>query len=686
MKRLALILVCCCAVISIYAQQDTLLSKSDRLDSLYRELPEVLINGERPVVKAEAGKLVYDLPRLIQDKAVTNIYEAIKELPGVMEMKETLTLGGQGVTIVLDGKVTNMTSEQLYALLKSMPASRISKAEVMYNASARHQVRGAMINITLKKQIDEILQGEVFGEYRYKGKAYASQRASLLYNNKRWSLDAMYRHGSGTLNYGTTDKKAIHTLNDGTVHQIATHEQTMSDAYSHSVRVGSDYTIADSHQLSMVYNGVWEGSNGNNLTKGSFSSSLISENDKQLHNIRLDYQTPIGLKAGVEMTYYQAPSKQWLNDNFGETETTFNSEENQRINRWRYYLTGEQQIFSKWNLNYGTVFSNSIDHSHQYFNTADKTDMQSRLCEETLNIYAGLNRQLGQHFLLDFSLATEHYKTAVWNQWDWYPTLNLVFQPSATHILQLSFSSDKEYPGYWAVQNATSYLNGYSEIQGNPYIKPSKMYNTSLTYVLKGKYIFQAYFNHTHDYAVQTHYQSSERLVEIYKYVNFDFSQQAGLMASIPVKVGRWLNSRYMLVGMWMRQKDSDFYDMSFDRTRALLVANMNNTLTLSTKPDLRLQIDGRLQTKAIQGTYDLPASASLDVKLRYAFAKGKAVLQLYCNDIFETSQIDPYIRYANQWVDNDYSCFRQWGASFTWQFGAYKEKKRTAVDSARFK
>jgi len=112
----------------------------------------------------------------------------------------------------------------------------------------------------------------------------------------------------------------------------------------------------------------------------------------------------------------------------------------------------------------------------------------------------------------------------------------------------------------------------------------------------------------------------------------------------------------------------------------------MNNTLTLSTKPDLRLQIDGRLQTKAIQGTYDLPASASLDVKLRYAFAKGKAVLQLYCNDIFETSQIDPYIRYANQWVDNDYSCFRQWGASFTWQFGAYKEKKRTAVDSARFK
>ena len=32
------------------------------IDSLYRELPEVMITGERPVVKAEQGKLVYDVP------------------------------------------------------------------------------------------------------------------------------------------------------------------------------------------------------------------------------------------------------------------------------------------------------------------------------------------------------------------------------------------------------------------------------------------------------------------------------------------------------------------------------------------------------------------------------------------------------------------------------------------------
>lgn len=693
MKRVFFISICVCAFLDVKAQesnlttvQDSLTWQTDRLDSLYGELPEVLITGERPIVKAEAGKLIYDLPRLIQNKSVTNIYEAIKELPGIMEMNDVLMLGNQSVSIVLDGKVTNMSTEQLNALLKSMPASRIANAEVMYNASAKHQVRGAMINITLKKQIDEILQGEVMGEYKYQEKSYATQRISLLFNNNRWTTDVMYRHGSGTLKYSTTDKKAIHTLADGTRYEIKTHELSENNSYSHSLRVGTDYSFNKNHQLSMVYNGVWEGGDGNNLTKGSLNATLNSEDDKQLHNLRLDYYTPIGLKAGVEMTYYQSPSKQWLTSKFKEEETTFFSEENQRINRFRYYLTGEQSLFSKWSVNYGAIYSNSIDHSHQYFDVDDKPDMKSRLRERTLNLYMGLNRQFGEKVLFDFSLATEHYKTSIWNQWDWYPTLNWVYQPSNAHILQLSFSSDKEYPSYWAVQNATTYLNNYSEIQGNPYIKPSKIYQTSLTYILKGKYIFQVYFNQTNDYAMQTHYQSPEKLVEIYKYVNFDFSQQAGLMVSIPFNVGKWLNSRWMLMGIWMRQKDSDFYDHPFDRRQSLIISNINNTLTLSSKPDLRLQIDGRLQTKAIQATYDLPTSASVDIKLRYSFAKGKAVFQLYCNDLFETSQIDPYIHYGNQWVKNNYSCFRQWGASFIWQFGTYKEKKRSAVDSTRFK
>lgn len=43
---------------------------------------------------------------------------------------------------------------------------------------------------------------------------------------------------------------------------------------------------------------------------------------------------------------------------------------------------------------------------------------------------------------------------------------------------------------------------------------------------MKSKYIFSAWFNHTKDYSVQTLYQSSERLVEIYKTLNLIISNK----------------------------------------------------------------------------------------------------------------------------------------------------------------
>lgn len=289
--------------------------------------------------------------------------------------------------------------------------------------------------------------------------------------------------------------------------------------------------------------------------------------------------------------------------------------------------------------------------------------------------------------MTDFSLAIERYKTPVWDEWDVYPVLNLTFLPADGHILQLNFSSDKSYPGYWAVQDVVSYLGGgYSEIQGNPLLKPAIDYTTSLSYILKSKYVFTTWFTHTKDRTLQTLYQSPDELLELYKYQNFDFEQQAGLQASIPFKIGKWYNSRLTLIGLWMRQKDSDFYDLPFDRNRLLGIAMLNNTFTLSRKPDLSLTVDGRLQGRAIQGIYDIPTCGNLSATLRYSFMNGNAILTAWCRDIFQTSMPCPQIRYDRQWVTNNYSSFRSVGLSFTWKFGGYKEKKREKVDTSRFK
>ena len=677
---------------------DSIITTDSRLDSLFQTLPEVMVTGERPIVKAQPGKLVYDLPRLISNQPVDNAYDAMKELPGVTEMNGGLQLAGQSVTVILDGKVTTLSTEQLYALLKSIPASRIEKAEVMYNAPARYQVRGALINITLKQATEgsNSWQGELYGKYKQKHNEGFEERASLLFNKNKFSADFLYSHIHGR-GYSVTDKEAMHSLSDGSVHLLTTNEVGHSRSHTHSFRVGTDYNIAENHQLSFVYNGNYSTYHNRMNIKGSQVSEVKSNSTDWMHNGRLDYRTPFGLKAGAELTYYNSPSNQLLHSRLQDEQLDFLTEDCQRINRWKFFLAQEHTLKSGWGLNYGAVYTTSIDNSFQYYfdpetgeplTSSDAiNNMKSRRQEQTLNIYAGFSKSLGDKLSMDASLAVEHYKTSVWNQWDWYPTINLTYMPAPGHVLQMALSSDKDYPDYWAVQDNISYIGGgYSEIHGNPLLKPAQDYQFKMTYILKSKYIFSAWFDHTRDYAVQTLYQSSNRLVEIYKYLNFDYQQQAGLQASVPFTIKKWLNSRITLMGIWHHEKDNDFWDIPFNRKRVYGIAQMNNTFTLSTKPDLKLNVTGFVHSKAIQGIYDLPTSGNVNAALRYSLAKGKAIVNLYCNDIFETGQISPYIRFKTQNVTNHYSCFREVGVSFTYKFGGYKEKEREAVDTSRFK
>ena len=681
---------------------DSLITKDARLDSLFQTIPEVWVVGERPVVKAEPGKLVYDLPRLISQTPADNAYEAVKQLPGVSEMNGALTLGAQPVTVVIDGKVTTLSSEQVMNLLRSMPANRLANAEVMYQAPARYQVRGALINLTLTRVAAEqpTLQGEVYASYARQHDGSTNERLSLLYAKDNFSVDLLYSYGH-TDGWRVTDKEALHTVNDGTVYDIRTQEQSANRDNDHTLRLGADYAFSENHRLSMVYNGQFTNRHLHQTTGGTQVSDLRSRGTGQLHNFRLDYQLPFGTKAGAEFTYYTTPSHQRLESTLEDATLRFETSDRQRINRWKVFLSQEYAWANGWGLNYGAIYTTGIDHSYQTYRplpagqlaapAAEESplpkDMKSRKQEQTVNLYAGFSKSWGQKLTLDASLAAEYYHTPVWNQWDWYPTLNLTYLPADGHVLQLSANSNKSYPDYWAVQDAVSYSGGgYSEIWGNPMLKPEKNYQLALSYILQNKYVFTAWYNHNEDYIQQTLYQSSERLVEIYRHFNFDFQQQAGLQASIPFRVKRWLNSRFTVTGAWMREKDRDFWDIPFDRRRWFMVASMQHTFTLSTRPDIKLTVSGQFQSKANQGTYTIPSMGRLDLSLRYAFAQKRAQLRLYCNDLFETRRIAPRIRFQTQHVTNRYSCFREVGVSFTYRFGGYQEKERQGVDTSRFK
>ena len=683
MKRTLFIIVFTALCFNAVAQ-----SQDDKLDSLYYSLPEAMVTGDKPIVKADKGKLIYDLPHIIKDLPVDNVFDAIKELPGVTERDGSFTLAGRGVKVVIDGKVTNMSSEQLNTLLKSIPASSIANAEVMYSAPARYQVRGAMINITLKKADDSIapVVGEVGGKWQYDNRHAFQERASLIVNKGKFSGDILYSHTHGK-SFSETGSEAHHSLNDGTVHEIIDASISESQSHRHNWRVGADYNIGQKHSLSGVYTGSYAKGTGVYTTTGFHNAVNNALSVNQMHNGRIDYNTPFGLSAGAEFTSYKAPIIQALNNPDGSNILT--ASDNQHITRWKAFVSQEHNTKNGWGIYYGVNFNMAKDDSWQkYTGTGELPgDMSAVQRENILNIYAGFNKSFGDKLMMDVSLAGERYESEVWKKWDIYPNAVLLYTPNKDNLFQLVVNGNRDYPEYWAVKSATNISSGgYSEIIGNPDLSPASSWFAQFIYLFKNKYMLAAWFGHTDDYFVQTQYLDPNRLKSIFKWVNFDYQQTAGLQLAIPFKAGQWLDSRLTVTGQYQHEKDSDFYDMSFDRHKVYLYVILNNNFTISRKPHLIMNVNGSYNTAAIQGLYDLPQSGNLDMSLTWRFLKEKANLTVGCYDVLETRGISPYMNCGKQVVYNHYPSYREFKLTFSYRFGAYKDKERKEVDTSRFR
>lgn len=487
-----LLLFVCLAVAAQTAADDSL-----RLDSIVRTLPEVMVSGERPVVKVRGGALVYDINRLAGSVTTDNAYYALKALPGVVETDGQLTLGGQAVTVIMDGQVTNLSQEQLAQVLKSVPKDRVGDVEVMYNAPAKYQVRGACININFRHETAErqTLTGEVFGLYDQSHHAAFQERASVVYMGRKLSADLMYSHSHGD-SFNTREITSHHALDDGSLHDIQSFERTLATGHNHKLRLSAGYGFSDNHRLSLTYYGNYATTDNRQRITGTITGRNDLDSKPWLHDVMLDYKMPSGTNIGAEYTYYNSPQTQRLSSVLTDRELNYLVNNRQRLDIWRVYARQEHTLNGGWGLNYGASYIRSTDNSRQAYDESASgqgglpVSQSIKKRENTANLYAGFSKNFGNKVIIDASLAAEYYNSTAWNEWNWLPTLNLTYLPAEGHVLQLGVSSTTAYPEYWAVQDFITYSNGgYDEIVGNPALKPSHEYQASLTYVLKNKYV-----------------------------------------------------------------------------------------------------------------------------------------------------------------------------------------------------
>ncbi len=686
--RTVIIFCLCLFTFTVQAQDDV---NYTYMDSLFQQLPEVLVKGERPVVKAERGKLIYDLPRMVERLPVNNAYEAVKELPGIVEQDGNLTLGGRGITVVINGKVSTLDKEDLRTVLENTPVSRLEKAEIMYAAPARYRIRGAMVNVILKSNIGQkpALSGEVVAMYEQSRREDIAGRGNLLYISRRFSADVMYSYGFKHTTFGL-DKQSWHTM-AGEVHELDLKTEAKGYGGRHNLRLGADYDFGKKNLLSVVYNTQYRYGQDCTKMRGTAHSDKTDDGSRQLHNVTADYQSSFGLSAGMDFLFFSSPSQTFLQKDMQSVRQTLNYDSNQRINRWLFYANQLHSLQGGTEINYGVKYTTTHDNSYQFYRdgetgalTPDNSEKLLRK-EYTLNMYTGASHSFGKKFSAEVSLAAELYHAEGRHSWMLYPTVNTTYTPADGHTLQMSFTSNRKYPAYWQLQPIIQYVDSYTEAHGNPDLKPSSNYSLDLNYLYKNKYMIGVNYNYTPDYFVQLPYQLPDRLAEMNQFVNYDFQKRWTIQTMASYKVSTWWNGRIFAFGLFSHDKNSHFHDIAFDRHKFSVILNTTNTFILSKKPNIIGTLAGFYQSRAIQGVYNLSPICNISTSLQWTSPDGKTKVILKGNDILNTSNMTTRLAWGQQrnrtemnW-DN-----RSFTFSFLYKFGGYKEKKRTDVDTKR--
>lgn len=657
-------------------------------------LKEVVVTGERPLVKADKGTLVYDAQVLSERTTASNAYESLLRLPGVMELNDELSLTGtKDMNILINGKPSSMNQDQLITLLKSTPASQVKQIEVMYNAPAKYRIRGAAVNIVLanEKSPDPFWKGEVSGNYQQLVHANGGGNINLSYAGKKLSADINYAAGYRHKDSGM-ENDSHHTLHDK-VYSIQQVNETEAKHWLHNVRFGLDYQLSEGNSLHTAYTGSFQ-TKGNTTTrsKGNYSDSeSFRTSQEQMHNVNLDYTAAFGLNVGLDYTHFNSPSTQDFTNYLNTGEQHFLVDERQTIDRWNVYAGQNHDLPQGWGLNYGINFTFAREKSGQLYQLDAGTDLpvtntDTHMREEAYNFYAGTEKSFKNQLSMSLSLAGEYYRLMDYQQWAVYPTFQLSYQPSSEHIFQLGFSSDKAYPNYWELQDITSYINGYMKLKGNPYLHPSTDYTASLTYIFKGKYIANVYYSHVKDFFSQLPYQSPDELALVYQSINLDYEQNAGLSLIIPFSVGTWWTAQCMFDGSYNQDVCDKYYNISLNRSNWRGIVQMNNTFRLSSRPNLQLEYNLLYVSPTLQGIYDVSSVWKMDLGLKWTFANDKAELKIQGNDLFNTFVPDGKIDYKGQKLNMDIlNINRNLSISFTYKFNGYKEKKHKEVDTSRF-
>jgi hypothetical protein len=544
------------------------------------QLMEVKISAQKNAIETRPGKTIVNVEALSGAAGKTAL-ELLRRLPGVsVDGSGNVSMAGkQGVTIMINGRQTYLSGDELRDYLEGLTAEEIAQIEIMSQPSAQYDAAGnaGIINLKLRKTRRKGLNGNA--NLAWTKSKYESTHNTLLLNYNRgntnyfttlnyingrngvsWQQDMQFTNPSGAATAKST---------------LLSEPREMFDKYN--LRAGADHTYSEHTHAGFSLSGAYYANQMNTAAstetvfpQGNTEHSYRYTNENSLRknysaNAYLTHTFSKQSDISVNLDYlrytkslYQYLSTEaFINGIALPHQLTLRSRTPLDISIHSAradYSTTVNDIKLETGSKYSYVAVDNAAYFMQYMagNWANDSSRTNHFVyhEHIAALYINGTKKLSEHWDIQTGIRTEYAYTSGLQQATGqqftrklpalFPTAYLSYKPDEENSFELNYGRRVERPHY-GMLNPFNYYTFYNTYQrGNPSLRPQYSHNAELKHSYKSKIVTQLSINKESDALTYMSVPDSATQTTYGMPVNFAGNTTANLGITITGKPAPW--------------------------------------------------------------------------------------------------------------------------------------------------
>ncbi|RYY90054.1 MAG: TonB-dependent receptor [Chitinophagaceae bacterium] len=703
------------------------------------ELKNVTVAARKPFIQKLSDRIVVNVENSIVSAGSTAI-DILERAPGVtVDNNDAISLRGRGgVIVMIDGKPSPMTGQELANYLRSLPSNAIERIDIITNPSSKYDAAGnsGIIDIRLKKDQRLGTNGTLNGSYGYGFLPKAGAGGTFNNRSKKVNFFGSYNYGNREFLNHLFINRNFFTGPTLTGSDRKDNEST-TKVQSHNARVGADFFLSKNSILGFVVSGnaaaidrMGDLHTSVNTPQGTpdFTFRSVATNDDHNRNAvgNINFKTRLDssgseLSADLDYGTYRSASLTRTASNF------YNLDGSPK--RLPDILDGDQA--GKLNLTSGKVdythpfkdgrFEAGLkssyvrsDNNAQFFNvvgnnsTVDVTKTNRFYYEEYNNAaYINTSREWKKWSLQvglrgeQTNVRTLQSKTGVRSRNDYFqlfPSAFVNYKIREDKVIGLSVSRRIDRPGYSQLNPFLFQIDATIYATGAPLLQPQLTWSYEGSYTVK-QLNFTLGYSHTTapqtsvlsrildvipDFEIQPG-QDSNITVQIP--VNLASSDYFGLTATLPWRATKWWNLMGN-VNVFYNHFNGNIGGAALSNGSPAANLRLNNTFTFA--KGWGAELNANYNSAGQYGYSRNYSQWGLAAGVQKTVLKGAGTVRFNVSDIFRTNLPRAVVTYEGRYVErwNAVRDTRVGTLAFTWRFGNSKvqaaRRRTTASEEER--